>query len=202
MTAHPVDQNPPDALPSRPRDNVLNHSLYNNLTTTTITFRKGHPMGVELTLLGVRKLRGDELAALAGKPRLEMSGSTLHEQLFQTETFARYELFDPEQLTNPDDPRNDPAYPNYSDIMPMLSPIRDADGKTVYICWMETLADYWHADPYDRDKIEMFFDDMGWAAMESDQAYQRVPYDIAEGYFKDEPLFTDESIEVIVMSFS
>ena len=44
--------------------------------------------------------------------------------------------------------------------MPMLSPIQDADGKTVYICWMETLANYWHADPDDRNMIEMFFDDI------------------------------------------
>lgn len=37
---------------------------------------------------------------------------------------------------------------------------------------------------------------------ESGQVYPRVPYEIAEYYFEDEPLCSDESGEIIVVLFA
>ena len=66
---------------------------------------------------------------------------------------------------------------------------------------METLANYWHKNDHDRDRIELFLEEAGnlW---ESGQVYPRVPYEIAEYYFEDEPLCSDESGEIIVVLFA
>ena len=151
-------------------------------------------MGVELTLVGVRKLKGDEIIAFTGKTALEISGSTLFEQLFTTNTLSYYVVFDPEN------PRDNPLNPEYSDILPVLTPIIDSNGKTLYVCWWEIFANYWHKNDHDREIIEDFFEEAG-VILENGQVYPRIPYEIAGGFLEDEPLFNDETEEIIVMVF-
>ena len=152
-------------------------------------------MGVELTLVGLRKLRKDEIATMTGKTKLEICGSKLFEQLFETNTKSFYGVFDPE------DPRDNPLNPKYSDILSVLTPILDSRGKTLYVCWWEILANYWHKNEHDREIIEDFFEEAG-TILERGQVYPRIPYEIAEGFLEDEPLINDESEEIIVMTVS
>ena len=145
-------------------------------------------MGIELFVLGIRKLKKEEIKELTGKSVDKMEKSTYFSQVLDcAPTAGRYECF-----TELED--------HEKSIRHMLSPVEDNWGHTVYVCWIERLGYYWHKDMYDREKIEMLIEDMG-SSMDWDQSYHIVSFDFIRGYIYRSPKLMDEKEEIIAFVY-
>ena len=149
-------------------------------------------MGLELSILGIRKIRDEEIEELTGKTRIEMEKCKFFRNFFPHAPYhSWYWTYSHKEISMDD---------SYKCVMHLFSPVKDATGDIVYVIWVEKLAGYWHKDPYGREKIEQFWDDvdydLGW-----DQAFYVVPYDDISWYTDREPTVTDTKEELVAFIY-
>lgn len=148
-------------------------------------------MSMELRIFGMRRIRDAELAGLAGKTREEIEESEVFRRWHDIGRLCYYETFAPGEIE---------GQPKNRDILPMLRPLRDAEGQTLYVCWMEELVYWWRGDPEDLARIEGFWEKMR-EIVDWDQAYMRVRYEDVEEFLSDDPAEKDEDREILVVSY-
>ncbi len=148
-------------------------------------------MSMELRIFGMRRIRDAELAGLAGKTREEIEESEVFRRWHDIGRLCYYETFAPGEIE---------GQPKYRDILPVMRPLRDAEGQTLYVCWMEELAYFWRGDPEDLARIEDFWEEMREKA-DWDQAYMRISYQEAERFLSDDPVSDDGEEEILVVSY-
>ena len=145
-------------------------------------------MGLELYIIGIRKLRKEEIKALTGKSVDEIEKSTYFSQVLNCRpTCGEYRCYN--KLEG-----------HLKSIRHMLSPVKDNRGNTVAVCWVERLGYYWHKDMNDRERIEMLLEDMG-SSMDWDQSYHIVSYYFIRGYIDRDPILMDEKEEIITFLY-
>ena len=124
-------------------------------------------MGLELSILGIRKIKDEEIKELTGKTRNEMEKSKFFRKFFPNAPYdSWYWSYSQKEIS--EDSR-------YNNVMHMFSPVKDANGVIVYVIWVEELGNYRHKDPYGRERIDQFWEDVD-DDLDSNQAFYVVPY--------------------------
>ena len=144
-------------------------------------------MGLELSVLGIRKIRDEEVKQVTGKTCEKMAKSDYFINLFPKSPPNSWYMCYFEDRYRQDNMRS---------VRHMLTPVRDSEGKTVYVFWVEELGYFWHKDPYDRSRIEMLLedmrDDMDWG-----DSFHVVPYNYIRSYTDCGPSIEDTDEEVV-----
>ncbi len=137
-------------------------------------------MGVELSILGIRKIKEEEIKELTGKTRNEMEKSKFFREFFPKAPYdSWYWTYSQEEISEDD---------SYQNVMHMFSPVQDAHGYTVYVIWVEEIGFFRHKDPYGREQIDRLFEDVD--DFDAHQAFHVVPY-------YDISMYTDRSPSVM-----
>ena len=140
-------------------------------------------MGLELSILGIRKIKDEEIKELTGKTRAEMRKCKFFRQFFPEAPYdSWYSNYSQEAISND------------KDIMHMYSPVKDANGDVVYVIWVEKIAYYWHKNPDDREQIEFFLEDVG--EVDWNQRYHVVEHDDMRTYTRRKPMLMDTEEEL------
>jgi hypothetical protein len=135
-------------------------------------------MGIEVYIVGMRRLTDQEVEALNGMSLNEIEESDYFKNV----------------LSNPPaDSCYRGEYREYfigkehlDSVRHMYRPVRDDHGRTVYVVWREMLGYYWHKAEYDRSQIESLLDDMG-SSMNWDDSYHVADYGTLRPYMNTEP---------------
>lgn len=123
-------------------------------------------MGVELSILGIRKIKDEEIKELTGKTRNEMEKCKFFRNFFPHAPYhSWYWTYSHKEISMDE---------SYKSVIHMFSPVEDANGVIVYVIWVEKLGNYRHKDPYGRGKIELFWKDVH--DVDWKQAFHVVPY--------------------------
>ncbi len=147
-------------------------------------------MGVELVILGIRKIRDGEVKALTGKTWEETEDSEYHRKLFPlAPDNSGYWRYAENEISGMQD-----------SIREMLTPVRDADGVTGYVFWAEELGYYWHKNPRDREQIDMLLEDI-MDLMDWDQEFHVVPYEKISRYTHHSPSVEDGKEEIVAFLY-
>ena len=86
-------------------------------------------MGLELSVLGIRKINDEEIKVLTGKTRDEMRKSKFFRQFFPNAPYDSWYWSYSQEMISKD-----------KDILQMYSPVKDANGDVVYVIWVEKIA--------------------------------------------------------------
>ena len=81
----------------------------------------------------------------------------------------------------------------------MYSPVKDASGEILYVIWVEEIGYYWHKNPYDREQIEFFLEDVG--EVDWNQSFHIVEYDDIREYTRRKPSVMDTEEELVVFIY-
>ena len=145
---------------------------------------------VELTIYGVRRIKETEARELTGKTPQEMEASEFFRELFPSAGGnARYWYFCGHEMID-----------RYSSILPLMTPVVNAEGETGYVVWMERLGYYWYKNGQHRERIGALLDEVR-PLLEWDQVYHVVPYGLASRYIDNDPAVMDESEEIIAFLY-
>ena len=148
-------------------------------------------MGIELNILGIRKIRDEEIEKLFGKTGEAIEKSQYFRTLFpKVSSGSRYRCYSKEEADQE----------HLRSIRHMMSPILDAHGKERYVFWVEELGYYWHKDPYGRIKIEELLFDRR-VSVEWDQSFHVVPYSIISDFMDRKPLMKKKREEIIAFLY-
>lgn len=129
-------------------------------------------MGLELVVLGIRKLHEKEIQHLSGKTVDEMKHSRYYREVYPEEVrSARYRCLSLISAQKKD----------MNNIRQMLTPVQDADGNTVYVWWEEELAYYWQKNPDDDEKIDRILEEVP-EAIDWNESFHIVPYEYIDVY--------------------
>ena len=145
-------------------------------------------MGIELAILGIRRINSKEIEALTGKTRVEMRECKFFRQFFPTAPYDSWYSVWSQRMISKD-----------KDILHMYSPVKDANGDVLYVIWVEVLASYQHRSPSDEEQIELFLEDVG--EIDWDQRYHVVEYDDIRGYTRRKPSVTDTEEELVAFIY-
>ena len=146
-------------------------------------------MGLELNILGLRKLKDEEIKELTGKTQEEMRKSKYFRQFFPKAPYdSWYRAYSLGEVLKD------------KSVMHVLSPVEDADGDTVYVLWIEVLASYWHKNPYDREQIELLLEDVE-SSVDWDQSFHVVAYEDIRSYMNRKPSVMDTDEEVVAFIY-
>ena len=145
-------------------------------------------MGIELAILGLRRINSKELDALTGKTRVEMRECKFFRQFFPTAPYDSWYSVWSQRMISKD-----------KDILHMYSPVKDANGDVLYVIWVEVLASYQHRSPSGEEQIELFLEDVG--EIDWDQRYHVVEYDDIRGYTRRKPSVTDTEEELVAFIY-
>ena len=145
-------------------------------------------MGIELAILGIRRINSKEIEALTGKTRVEMRECKFFRKFLPEAPYDSWYSVWSQRMISKD-----------KDILPMYSPVKDANGDVLYVIWVEVLASYWHESPDDREQIERFLEDVG--ETDWDQRYHVVEYDDIRGYTHRKPSVTDTEKELVAFIY-
>jgi hypothetical protein len=144
-------------------------------------------MGVELYILGIRKLRQKEVKELTGKTSDEIEKSKYFREFFPSAPYDSWYRVHDEKNSNPK-------------IARMQTPVVTAYGTTVYVTWQEELGYYWHKDPSDRLRIDSFFDfldsEVNW-----DEDYHVVTLSEVRCFINRRPVIEDTRREIIAFLY-
>lgn len=133
-------------------------------------------MGLELYILGIRKLRKKEIKELTGKTAVEMENSEYFRRYFPSApSNSHYRTYSREILRDE----------GYKNIRHLFSPVRDAWGEYRYVIWVEELGYYWHKNPDDREKIGRLLKGIG--DVDWSQSYHVAAYEDLSGYADTRP---------------
>lgn len=147
-------------------------------------------MGVELFILGIRKLRKKEIKELTGKTVIEMEKSEYYLRYFPSAPYnSHYCTYSPAVLRDE----------GYKNIRHLFTPVRDAYGDYVYVIWKEELGYYWHKNQSDREKIERLLHNIG--DVDWNQSYHVAAYDDISGYTDRRPSVMNTEEELVVFSY-
>ena len=69
----------------------------------------------------------------------------------------------------------------------------------LYVIWVEVLASYWHKNPYDREQIEFFLEDVG--EIDWNQGYHVVAYDDIRQYTRRKPTVMNTEEELVAFIY-
>ena len=145
-------------------------------------------MGLELSILGIRRINDEEIKELTGKTRAEMRESKFFRQFFPAgPTDSWYSVWSRGFISKD------------KDIPHLYSPVKDANGDELYVLWVEVLASYWHKNPSDREQIELFLEDAG--EIDWDQRYHVVEYEDIRAYTRRKPSVTDPREELVAFIY-
>ena len=148
-------------------------------------------MGLELKILGIRKIKEEEINELTGKTWEEMEKCKYFRQFFPcAEYHSCYWSYSQKEISKDD---------RYKSIKHMLSPVKDENGNDVYVMWVEHLAYYWQKNPYDDEQIDSFFediDDVDW-----EQSFHVVLYDDISSYTRRKPSVMDTKEELVAFIY-
>ena len=145
-------------------------------------------MGLELSILGLRRIKDEEIKELTGKTRDEIKKSKFFRQFFPNAPYdSWYSSYSREAVSKD------------KNIMHMYSPVKDATGETVYVIWVEEIGYYWHKNPYDREQIDLFLEDVG--EINWDESYHIVEYDDIREYTRRKPSMTDTKEELVAFIY-
>ena len=148
-------------------------------------------MGLELSILGIRKIKDGEIEELTGKTRKAMEESKFFRELFPKAPYdSWYWCYSWSEISMDD---------RYESVMHMFSPVKDAYGSTVYVIWVEELGYYWHKDPYGRERIGKLLEDVG--DLDRDQAFHVVPYGVISMYADRRPSVADAKEELVAIAY-
>ena len=145
-------------------------------------------MGLELYILGIRKIRKAEVKELTGKSLREMEKSEFHKKFFKGFS-AGYRCITEDELSQ-DNSRQS--------IRHMFTPVQDENGDTVYVFWKEELAYFWHKDPDDRERIGEI---LGQFKIDWDQQYHVVPYSGVKWCTHCAPQLRDGRTEIVALLY-
>ena len=145
-------------------------------------------MGLELSILGIRKIKDEEIKELTGKTREEMRKSKFFRQFFPNAPYDSWYWSYSQDMILKD-----------KDIMHMYSPVKDASGEILYVIWVEEIGYYWHKNPYDREQIEFFLEDVG--EVDWNQSFHVVEYDDIRGYTRRKPSVMDTKEELVAFIY-
>ena len=148
-------------------------------------------MGVELRILGIRKIRDEEIEELFGKSEAEIENSKYFRELFPKAPYdSGYWCFPEERLQDE----------SLENVKHMMSPVLDPNGRELYVFWTERLGYYWHKSPYDRERIEQLLEDTeGYA--DWDQSFHVVPYDRIRAFMDRRPMIKNKHEEIIAFLY-
>lgn len=144
-------------------------------------------MGIELYILGIRKLKGEEVKELTGKTRNEMEKSKFFRQFFPHAPHDSWYSTHKERGSN-------------KKLARIRTPVVDVYGETVYVTWEEILGYYWHKNPVHREQIDAMLEDLG-DSINWDEEYHLVHYDDVSAYTDRRPQIYDEKEEIIAFLY-
>lgn len=149
-------------------------------------------MGLELSILGIRKIKDEEIKELTGKTRNEMEKSKFFRKFFPNAPYdSWYWCYSQKEIS--EDGR-------YENVMHMFSPVKDANGVIVYVIWVEELGYYWHKDPYGRKQIDQFWEDVD-DDLDRNQAFYVVPYGDISMYTNRNPSVMNTKEELVAFIY-
>ena len=145
-------------------------------------------MGLELSILGIRKINNEEIQELTGKTREEMRNSKFFRKFFPEAPYdSWYWSYSQEAILK------------QKNVMHMYSPVKDANGNILYVIWVEKIGYYWHKNPDDREQIEFFLEDVG--EIDWDQSFHIVEYDDIRGYTRRKPSVMNTEEELVTFVY-
>ena len=145
-------------------------------------------MGLELSILGIRKIKDEEIKELTGKTRDEMQKSKFFRQFFPNAPYDSWYWCHSLQWISKD-----------KNVMHMYTPVKDANGEIVYVIWVEKIGYYWHKNPDDREQIEFFLEDVG--EIDWNQSFHIVEYDDISQYTRRKPSVMDTEEELVAFIY-
>ena len=144
-------------------------------------------MGLELYILGVRKLKKEEAIELTGKRIAEMESSKYFREFFPKAPHDSWYRVHEKKSHD-------------KKLARMYTPVTDAYGNTVYVFWEEILGYYWHKNPDDRSQIDRFMDNLD-EPVDWDEGYHVVdPIDVG-GYIDRQPQIRDGNQEIFAVLY-
>ena len=144
-------------------------------------------MGLELYILGVRKLKKEEAIELTGKKIAEMESSKYFREFFPN---APHDSWYVVHKTKSSDRK----------FARMYTPVTDVYGNTVYVFWEEILGYYWHKNPYDRSEIDRFMDNLD-EPVDWDEGYHVVDPIEVSGFINRRPQISDTTQEIFAVLY-
>ena len=145
-------------------------------------------MGLELSILGIRKINDEEIKELTGKTREEMRKSKFFRQFFPNAPYDSWYWCYSQEMISKD-----------KDVLHMYSPVKDANGDVVYVIWVEVIAYYWHKNPIDREQIDLFLEDVD--EIDWDQGFHVVEYEDIRQYTRRKPSLMDTKEELVAFVY-
>lgn len=148
-------------------------------------------MGIELRILGIRKIRDEEIEELFGKTEKEIEECQYFRTFFPKAPYgSRYWCFSQDEINQ---------Y-HHRSVLHMMTPVLDSQGKERYVFWVEKLGYYWHKNPDDRMRIEeLIFDDR--IIIDWDQSFHVVPYDQISCFMDGRPMVKNKREEIIAFLY-
>ena len=149
-------------------------------------------MGLELSILGIRKIKDEEIKELTGKTRKEMEKSKFFRKYFPKAPYdSWYWCYSQKEIS--EDGR-------YENVMHMFSPVKDANGIIVYVIWVEELGYHWYKDPYGRKRIDQFWEDVD-DDLDRKQEFYVVPYGDISMYTDRRPSVMNTKEELVAFIY-
>ena len=148
-------------------------------------------MGVELSILGIRKIKDEEIKELTGKTRIEMEKCRFFRNFFPHAPYnSSYWTYSHKEILMDD---------SYKSVIHMFSPVKDAAGDIVYVIWVEKLGGYCPKNPYGRKQIDEFWKDVDGVNWK--QAFHVVPYGDTSQYTDWEPSVSNTRKELVAFIY-
>ena len=144
-------------------------------------------MSMELTILGIRKLRSDEIKELNGKTAAEIEKSGFFRQLYPSAPYhSKYNCYweISESMNN---------------IRDMFTRITDADDDPVYVFWSEVLGYYWKNLSHDDPRIDEFLE-AARGYIDWDREFQVVPSGLIGSWLTSGPV-AEQDGEIVVFIY-
>lgn len=136
-------------------------------------------MSMELTILGIRKLRPDEAEELNGKTVTEITRSQYFRQFLPSAPYHSKYICHGE------------IDESMESVREMLTKITDADGDPIYVFWTEVLGYYWKNLSHDDQRIDEFLQAVR-DCNNGDQYYRVVPSELIGSWLTSYPVAESE----------
>ena len=158
------------------------------LTIGKMQSAEGTEMGIELSILGLRKINSEEVRELTGKTRNEMQESKFFRAFYPDAPYDSWYWSHSQAIVS-----------RRKNVMHLYTPVTDANGDTVYVIWVERLGYYWDKDPYDSEQIDSLLEDVG--EIDWHEGFHIVAYDDIRRYTRRKPSVMNPEEELVTFIY-